>query len=493
MYPVIPPVARLAAALAILSAPLHAQKNELGSVDFANSGDPSAQADFVQGVLLLHSFEYSDAALAFRRAQQEDPDFALAYWGEAMTHNHPIWAEQDQAAAREVLDRYEGSPSTEREALYLDALGELYGEGSKSDRDRRYMLAMRRLHEAHPEDPEARAFYALAILGLTNGVRDFANYMRAAAVAQPLFLENPEHPGAAHYLIHAFDDPIHAPLGLPAARAYGEAVPDAGHAQHMTSHIFLAMGMWDDVIRANINATRVADQDRARRGEIMPNRCGHYPSWLHYGYLMREQWTEATRIMDMCQANQADPDRDDRGYYVRMRARQILDTGVWDGAERWTQDVSDAPPVVAGYTFSTAYAALKRGDPGPAEAALAGWGRTDEAPRLAIMALELRGLLALDRGAEDEAVALLRSAAEIEESLPLEFGPPASPKPPHELLGEILLELGRPAEAVDAFQGSLALTPLRTPSLRGLARAARQAGMDELASDTEHQIQEIVQ
>jgi len=445
MYPVIPPVARLAAALAILSAPLHAQKNELGSVDFANSGDPSAQADFVQGVLLLHSFEYSDAALAFRRAQQEDPDFALAYWGEAMTHNHPIWAEQDQAAAREVLDRYEGSPSTEREALYLDALGELYGEGSKSDRDRRYMLAMRRLHEAHPEDPEARAFYALAI------------------------------------------------LGLPAARAYGEAVPDAGHAQHMTSHIFLAMGMWDDVIRANINATRVADQDRARRGEIMPNRCGHYPSWLHYGYLMREQWTEATRIMDMCQANQADPDRDDRGYYVRMRARQILDTGVWDGAERWTQDVSDAPPVVAGYTFSTAYAALKRGDPGPAEAALAGWGRTDEAPRLAIMALELRGLLALDRGAEDEAVALLRSAAEIEESLPLEFGPPASPKPPHELLGEILLELGRPAEAVDAFQGSLALTPLRTPSLRGLARAARQAGMDELASDTEHQIQEIVQ
>ncbi|HSG48961.1 MAG TPA: hypothetical protein VLA43_14165, partial [Longimicrobiales bacterium] len=474
------PLLASALLLAVFAAPSAAQKGRLGTLEFPNSGAAAAQADFIQGVLLLHSFEYGDAAEAFRRAQVTDPDFALAYWGEAMTHNHPIWAEQDRDAARDVLARYTGAAPTRREAMYLSALGELYGDGTKEERDHRYMLAMRRLHEAHPDDREARTFYALSILGLTNGVRDFANYMRAAAVAQPVFHENPEHPGAAHYLIHAFDDPIHAPLGLPAARAYGETVPDAGHAQHMTSHIFLAMGMWDDVVRANINATRVADQDRARRGATTLNRCGHYPYWLHYGYLMREEWDEATRIMDLCQANQAAPDRDDRGYYVSTRARQILDSGEWGAVARWRQDMSDAPRAKPGYDFVDAYAALKQGNPDPATAVLRRWEVSGDDPRLEIMRLELTGLLALAEGRGDEAVRLLRDAAGLEESLPLEFGPPASLKPPHELLGEVLLELGRPAEAVEAFQGSLALTPLRTPSLRGLAAAARAAGIHDL-------------
>ncbi|MDT8368893.1 MAG: hypothetical protein RQ745_06770 [Longimicrobiales bacterium] len=486
--------ARLLCAMSLLCAafPLSAQTERLGSLTFANSGAPAAQDDFVRGVLLLHSFEYDDAAAAFRRAQEADPGFALAWWGEAMTHNHPIWAEQDRDAARAILARAPSEALTPREAMYLRALDELYGEGTKAERDRRYMLAMRRLHEAHPDDREARAFYALSILGLTNGVRDFATYMRAAAVAQPLFEENPEHPGAAHYLIHAFDDPIHAPLGLSAAHAYGETVRDAAHAQHMTSHIFLALGMWDDVVRANVNATRVADEDRARRGVTVPNRCGHYPYWLHYGHLMREEWDAATRIMAQCQRNQADPDRDDRGYYVSTRARQILDTGEWGAAARWTQDLSDAPASAPAYDFVNAYAALERGDPGPATATLDAWGAELDEARREIMRLELAALLALHGGGGDEAVALLREAAALEESLPLEFGPPASLKPPHELLGEVLLELGRPGEAVEAFQGALALTPLRTPALRGLEAAARAAGMETLAHDTARQIREIV-
>ncbi|UCC25189.1 MAG: hypothetical protein JSU98_15920 [Gemmatimonadales bacterium] len=487
------PIIFLVALLAVSGPGLTAQKERLGSLDFPNSGTAAAQVDFRQGVLLLHSFEYADAAEAFRRAQATDPDFALAYWGEAMTYNHPIWAEQDREAALGVLARYAGTPPTEREAMYLRALDALYGgDGSKAERDRAYMLAMRRLHEAHPDDREARAFYALSILGLTNGVRDFANYMRAASVAQPLFLENPHHPGAAHYLIHSFDDPIHAPLGLPAARAYGQAVPDAGHAQHMTSHIFLAMGMWQDVIRANVNATRVADMDRARRGSTTPNRCGHYPYWLHYGYLMTERFEEATRIMDMCQANQSDPDRDDRGYYVSTRARQVLDTGDWSGTERWRQDLSDAPWAAPGYEFVDAFAAIKRGDVAPAVATLERWKGMEEDARREIMALELRAMVALEQGSGEETVTLLRAAVELEESLPLEFGPPASLKPPHELLGEVLLAMDRPGEAVEAFQGSLALTPLRTPSLRGLAAAARGAGRVELAADTERQIQAVV-
>mgnify|MGYP001036698039 CR=1 FL=1 len=488
-----------------LALPGGAQERRLGSISFPNSGAPAAQHDFIQGVLLLHSFEYADAAAAFRRAQEVDPDFALAYWGEAMTYNHPIWGEYDGEAGRAALDRYRGSPSTEREALYLSAMDPLYREGlvNKTERDRSYMEAMRRLHETYPDDDEATALYALSILGLTDGVREFRSYMRAAAVAEPVFDRNPDHPGAAHYIIHAFDDPIHAPLGLPAARAYGASTPDAGHAQHMTSHIFVAMGMWDDVVRANVNAVRVMDRGRAERGSRDLNRCGHYASWQQYGHLMREEWGAAAEIMAVCQENQARPDPDDRGYYMRMRARQILDSGEWDATERWSFDVSDVPSVVLGYEFVDAFAALMKGDAVHAREAVVRWREALDGPghaeawwydadRLRIQILELEGLLALEDGDPDTAVRLLMEAAELEESLPMEFGPPASLKPPHELLGEVLLDLDRPEEAVAAFEGSLSLAPRRTPSLRGLAEAARTSGDEERALATEAAIAEIL-
>jgi len=238
----------------------------LGSISFPNSGTASAQPAFIRGVLELHSFEYEAAAEAFRDAQKADPGFALAYWGEAMTDNHPLWQQQDKAAAQAALARLGDTPTaravkapTDRERQYLAAVEVLYGDGSKHDRDDAYMRAMGRLMAAYPDDMEARAFYGLSILGSRDGVRDFATYMRAAATVQPVFDANPDHPGAAHYLIHSFDDPIHAPLGLPAARKYSEIAPGAAHAQHMTSHIFVALGLWDDVIAANIRARDAQD------------------------------------------------------------------------------------------------------------------------------------------------------------------------------------------------------------------------------------------
>jgi tetratricopeptide (TPR) repeat protein len=482
----------LALALSAVVQPAGAQHRSLGSITFPNSGAPEAQDDFALGVLLLHSFEYDDAAAAFRRAQDIDRGFALAYWGEAMTYNHPLWRQQDGDAARAVLARYDGSPTTEREAMYLDAVRVLYGDGPKPERDRRYMEAMRRLHESYPTDSEAQTFYSLSILGLTDGTRDFGNYMRAASIAQPVFEAQPDHPGAAHYIIHSFDDPIHAPLGLPAARAYGAIAPDAGHAQHMTSHIFVAMGMWEDVIRANINATSVQDRGRAARG-LEPNRCGHYSSWLAYGYLMTEQWGEAEEAMDHCQASQAQPDPDDRGYYAGMRARQVIDTGDWDAAHRWRFDVSDVPQAQRGYDFTTAYAAIQRGELAVGQQILDALRRQNrDLPRLRIQELELEALLARANGDTARAIQLLTEAASLEEELPFEFGPPASLKPPHELLGEVLLGAGRPIEAVKAFQTSLELTPLRTPSLRGLAVAAEKAGMDALAEETHRAVNRIV-
>ena len=219
---------------------------QLGSLEFPNSGAREAQKDFLQGVLYLHSFEYTHAADAFGRAQEVDPEFMLAYWGEAMSYTHPVWNQQDVDKAREVLARYGPDrdargmkTQANRERMYLDAIEILYGEGGKAQRDTLYADAMLRLVEAVPEDLEAKVFYSLALLGLSQGDRHVPTYLRAAEYSKEVFGQNRNHPGAAHYIIHAFDDPEHAPLGLPMALAYSKIAPAAAHAQHMTSHIFL--------------------------------------------------------------------------------------------------------------------------------------------------------------------------------------------------------------------------------------------------------------
>ncbi|MDX1646001.1 MAG: hypothetical protein R3304_02560 [Longimicrobiales bacterium] len=468
-------------------------ERELGTIEFPNSGSRDAQPPFIEGVLLLHSFEFEDAAEAFREAQAIDPDFALAYWGEAMTYNHPLWREQDKKAALRALDRYAPSPSqrlakapTARERAYLRAIHALYGDGTKEERDNAYMQAMYRLVNAYPEDNEARAFYALSILGSTDGERDFATYMRAAAAAQPVFADNPDHPGAAHYIIHSFDDPIHAPLGLQAARAYSEIAPDAAHAQHMTSHIFVAMGMWDDVVEANVRARDVQNARLADRGRP-PNVCGHYTSWLHYGWLMRGDTVDARRGMADChrRVTGGSPTGSEISYFVEMRARQILDTEAWDAAGAWDAEVTHP-----GYDFVTAYAASKTGDLVPARRFVEN-APADGPPRMRIMVLELEALLALAAGNGDRALRFLEEATEIEESLPFEFGPPASLKPPHELLGEVALELERYDVALQAFRDALDFTPDRTPSLEGLAGAARASGRQATAEAAEARLAQI--
>jgi tetratricopeptide (TPR) repeat protein len=443
----------------------------LGSIAFPNSGKPAAQPAFVRGVLLLHSFEYDAAADAFRLAESADPAFALAYWGEAMTFNHPLWQQQDRDAAIKALAKLAPTPEaraarapTPREKGYVAAVEALYGEGSKHDRDAAYMRAMERLSAEAPGDMEARAFYALSILGSRDGVRDFATYMRAAATVQPVLDANPDHPGAAHYLIHSFDDPIHAPLGLPAARRYSQIAPAAAHAQHMTSHIFVAMGLWSDVVSANVRATTEQDADNSKRG-LPPNVCGHYTSWLQYGYLMLGDSSKAARLLDACFARMsAKPSNGEIAYFASMRARQVLDTRDWSLASRWTF----APPLPADgrmtrarldYDFTNAFSALMRGDAAPASAMLVAPASAD--PALAPYRLELAGLVAIAGGRTDAGVELLRAAAQSEDAMPFEFGPPAIVKPTFELLGEQLLALGRTAEARAAFERAAERTPGR--------------------------------
>lgn len=488
-------------ALAPASVPAAAQQpadegpppRELGRVDFPVPATGAAAAWFERGLLLLHSFEYGDAARAFRRAREIEPGFALAHWGEAMTHNHPLWREQDRAAARAALERLaptlevrRAKAETERGKAYLDAVETLYGDGPKARRDTLYARAMERLAERFPDDEDAEAFYALSLLGLSQGDRDVPTYMRAGAIALRLFGEHPRHPGAAHYAIHAFDDPTHAPLGLEAARVYGDLAPGAAHARHMTSHIFLALGMWEEVVAANEAASRTTGEDRGYGGEHYP--CGHYAEWLTYGYLQQGRRGDARALVEGCRRLMGQEGR--LGSVARMRALYLVDSRAWDGAVAGLALDPDrlSPWWRAADRFADGLTAARGGETSGARDALRsleaggeGLPAADD-PRLRILAAQLRAALALAEGRGEEALAAARKAADLEADRPVPFGPPSTFLPPRELEGEVLMELGRADAAARAFRLALERTPRRARSLLGLARAASAAGRTAEAS-----------
>ena len=345
---------------------------------------PAAQKSFLYGLAQLHNFEYDDAARAFRDAQQADPEFAMAFWGEAMTKNHPVWMEQDLGAARRILERLGPASAvrvakgrTERERAYLRAVETLYGAGDKRARDLAYLEEMRRLHAAYPEDVDAAAFYGLALLGSAHEGRDTAIYARAAAVLEDAFAAHPNHPGLAHYLIHSYDDPEHARQGLPAAQRYFTIASGAPHALHMTSHIYLAMGMWDEVVAANEQATRAA-AERAQKAGRTPGSCGHANMWLMYGYLQQGRRDAARRLLEGCRASATaaggltvrapeqdplDPDNIPAGSYIQMWSRYIIDTEGWsDPLVREELPLGDLAGAKLTRAFVRALAAAQRAD-----------------------------------------------------------------------------------------------------------------------------------
>jgi hypothetical protein len=483
-----------AAFFLMAAAALPAQTPQLGAIEFPTSATGKAQEQFITGVLYLHSFEYPLAAAAFQRAERIQPDFVMAYWGEAMTYTHPVWNQQDVAAARAALGRLAPTPAaraararTPRERAYLGAIEILYGEGAKAARDTAYSRSMQQLASAYPTDADAQAFYALSLLGLSQGAREVPTYMRAGAIAESLFDAHPRHPGAAHYVIHAFDDPIHAPLGLRAARAYSSIAPDAAHAQHMTSHIFLALGMWDETVHANEVAT-VASRDTTTKWSR--SSCGHYGEWLQYAYLQQGRPAAASQLLEECrQQAVAKPVPRTQNSLAVMRAQQIVDGGDWSGpAAHMDVDISKQPGGAQLFLkFGTAYAALRRGDTAAARAVIATLSKNAAAPTGdadsydQICALELQALLALKTGHAEQSLLTLRRVVAIEDSLPVDFGPPLDIKPPRELLAEVLLQLGHAADAQTELEHQLTRTPRRAATLMALAQAATAAGKSAVA------------
>ena len=505
-------IAFLCLSALVVARPGTAQEGQLGTVNLPNSGAPEAQEPFLRGLALLHSFEYPAARMAFGEAQNADPDFALAYWGEAMAWNYPLWYQQFRDEALEALGRLASSPEdrqamapTERERMWLAAVETLYGEGEKERRDDRYERAMADMHRAYPDDPEVAAFHSLAILGTAHEGREHRTYMRAGTIASGLLATYPDHPGAAHYTIHSFDDPAHASLGLQAALAYSKIAPNAAHAQHMTSHIFLALGMWDLVVSANERADAVSDRDREADGRD-PRSCGHYNEWLEYGYLMQGRNERALELLEACGAQVIAGGSGSLSSFADMRSRYVLDSGDWAGGVMSIEvDFSENDGAALTDAFLRGYIAAQLGDVGAAAEALRelqrlrpgveSWmaerGFTEEmyVRRPGILELQLKGMLDWLKENYTGAIALFGEASAIEAALAHAFGPPVIEKPSHELLGEALLERNSDTTAARAFAEAVARAPGRVPGLEGLKKAATAASDLELAAWAEAELQ----
>ena len=420
-----------------------AHPEALGRVAFPNSGNVAAQAPFLLGIALLHSFEYERAAQAFHAAEAADKTFALAYWAEALTYSHLLWREEDLEAARAALGRLGPAESirltragTPLERSFGEAVETFYRAGTIPERVRRYADAMRRLAWAHQDAPEALAFAAHAILLAADQAAPSDRLVltrEAAALAQRVARDNPQHPGAVHYLIHLYDTPGLAAEGLPFARAYDRIAPQAEHALHMPSHIYLQLGLWEDVVHSNQRAWAAS---RAEGSEDW-----HAFSWLQYAYLQLGRVEDARGLIDTARALvQPAPEYvDERFALPRLEFQYAAETGRWDRPIPEPLAVAGAPVSdrEAGFRLFARYwravGAAQRKDSTLPELAAPFLAIADSAdhevgsrrsPVQVANALVVRALVARSRGNQAEYLASIRRAAELERHFGAFVGPP---------------------------------------------------------------------
>ena len=510
----------LCAVLAIgIVAPASAQLENVGNLSFPTSAKPEAQRHFLRGVAILHSFGWKQAIAEFQLAQKAQPDFALAYWGESLSYNHPLNSQMDFKEPRAVLARLGpdrasrvAKAPTDREKGFMNAVEELWGEGDSRQRRLAYMNAMERLHTQFPNDDEVKTFYALSILSAASAVDDRTSRMnvKAGVLAMDVFQRNPSHPGAVHYIIHAFDDPVHAPLALEAAHTYAKIVPAVSHAVHMPTHIFIQHGMWNEVANQNIRAFNVA-KELWQPGDV-PGDLSHSGDWGQYGFLQLGDYAGAReRIQAFEWLAETTKNQRATGALSLVRARYIIETEEWKVqpvAESASNDTilangfsavktgdmataqkmeallaakaKAAPGAAAASTnphaehgAAPASAEATAGKPAPAAPAMGG---SDAGKGVRIMHKELQALIAQAKGQNDQAIALLKEAVQIEESMRPPNGAASPIKPSHELLGEVLLQAGKAKDAAEAFETSLLRMPNRARSLMGAIRAHSAAG-----------------
>lgn len=485
----------------------HGSRPALGDVSFESSCAPSAHRKLIEALGWLHSFEYEQAEDAFQGAAGADPRCIIARWGVAMSNFHPLWApptaaelEKGRAALAKAGMSKAGSP---RERAYVEALNQFYRDSDRLDHKRRllaYTGAMQALHERYPNDPEAAVFFALALVA-SGTIDDDPAHQResqAAAILNAVLVRQPNHPGVTHYLIHDFDYPGLAQGALPAARRYAGLAPASAHAQHMPSHIFTRLGLWDESITSNRRAEAAARGYAASRK--LPGAWDeqlHAMDYLMYAYLQMGMDREAKALLGALNAiARVDPPNFKVAYSATaIPARFLLERRRWSEAATlalspnlqrmlpWAR----FPWAMAHVHFARAIGAARNGQVGLArsetdklraieQSIVVPPGEYDWRRQVEIQRQVAAGWLALAEGRKSEAVQFMTAAADLDDSTEKHPVTPGSILPAREQLGELLLELGKPAEALREFDASLVRAPRRLAGVYGAARAARRAG-----------------
>ena len=528
----VPTLTRLVAVAAVLAAPVsvpaqgadgqdhahtHAAAEKLGTVDFPISCPPPAAAAFTRATALLHSFGYEEARRGFEDVARKDPKCGMAQWGIAMTYYHPIWAPPtgaDLAAGRAAAEKATalGAP-TDRERAYIAAIAAYYAAPDPRARAEALRTAMADVARRFPKDDEAAIFHALTLLATAPASDSaYARQKEAAVILNGLLPRHPDHPGIAHYVIHSFDYPALASDALPAARAYAKIAPASPHALHMPSHIFTRLGLWPESISSNLASAAAA---RRVVAESHPGATAfdemHALDYLEYAYLQRDDEARARAVLaDVAKAKAFDEPNFAAGYALAaVPARWALERRDWKAAAALEPPAVEMPweqyLYVKGITeYARAIGAARSGQPAMAREALGRLeqleaaltkappaGPYDWASHVKSTRLAAAGLLARAERRDSEALDLLRSAADLDEKTGKHPVTPGTILPPRELLAEVLLETGHPADALDAYEAALREAPNRLNSLAGAARAADAAGQAARAKDLRARLVEV--
>jgi tetratricopeptide (TPR) repeat protein len=464
----------------------HPVPEKLGAVKFPTSCSASVQKDFERAVALLHSFAYSAAEKAFRDVSSADPKCAMAHWGIAMTYFHPLWPpplpEESVAHGREEIERARQLGGSDREREFIEALGFVYANADSlpyGDRANRYTEAMGKLAERNPDDTECQVFYALALLATAPPTDStHANQKKAAALLEPLFRKYPQHPGIPHYLIHAYDNVEMATQGAEAARVYAQIAPSAPHALHMPSHIYTRLGMWSESIASNASARKAAHE----QGDIGEEL--HAMDYLTYANLQLGRDREAAQVLDdLRKMTNLSPKYFKVVYAASaMPARYAIERRKWNEAARLVP-IADALPQAAAITAwsrAVGFARNKQAAAAREEVAkltsvleqLRASGDEYWATQIHVQLNSALAWINHAEGKEDEAVKLMRAAADEEDAVEKLPVTPGAIVPGREQIGDLLLELNRPQEALAEFERVLKMTPQRRAALMGRARAS---------------------
>jgi tetratricopeptide (TPR) repeat protein len=474
----------------------HPAPERLGAVTFATSCNPAVKPAFDRALALLHSFAYTVSEQAFHDVSARDPGCAMAHWGMAMTHYHQLWeapsGDELREGAAQIGTAADIPRGSRRERQFIDALELYYRDAERTPaavRAERYARAMAEVARSNPEDVEAQIFYALALIATASPTdKTHANQKRAADMLEPIYRRQPQHPGLAHYLIHAYDSAELAPRGLAAARAYSRIAPSAPHALHMPSHIFTRLGLWDDSIASNI-AARAAAHAQGDLGEEL-----HAMDYLTYAYLQRGRYVEAEQVVVAVLSMKDLPASQFKVGYAAtaMRVRLAVERRDWDGAAKLEPLPGSTPQVAAIVYWARALGHARAKVPTSPDAnvdrlqaclnEVRASGDEYWASQVDAMLKEAQAWRLAAEGKTDAAILSLRSAADEEDAIEKSPVTPGPVVPAREQLGELLLGLKHPDQALREFNAALALSPGRHGALVGAIEAAEQLGDTKTAN-----------